>query len=69
MWAWGQPLCDFKNVQQRLPAPVMLTSASKVTKVAAGAFHNMAMQEDGAHTPLRRLAAGAETTRETNDNF
>jgi hypothetical protein len=33
VWAWGQPLCDFNNVQQRQPSPVLLPTSSQVVKV------------------------------------
>jgi alpha-tubulin suppressor-like RCC1 family protein len=47
VWAWGQPLCDFNNVQQRQPSPVLLPTSSQVVKVASGAFHNLALQANG----------------------
>mmetsp|Transcript_27994 Transcript_27994/g.61263 ORF Transcript_27994/g.61263 Transcript_27994/m.61263 type:complete len:471 (-) Transcript_27994:159-1571(-) len=47
VWTWGQPLCNFKHAQSRLPAPVPLPSSRRVKKIAAGAFHNAAVQENG----------------------
>jgi alpha-tubulin suppressor-like RCC1 family protein len=45
VWAWGQPLCDYTNNSQRLPAPIpFFGTSNKIAKVSAGAFHNLALQ-------------------------